>query len=159
MLKKVLRIYDPLSWIGFNCLKAVELISGDILLLTTKSTEFPGTHFIELKVFWTQCTLNWESTNLATSTFVHTGILNFAVLKVSIIKVKSKKKQRKIMPVKNHNTWFSLSSHLKWHAFHACYFVLFQHSFKTMGRGDYVSFFIFFQFPVFCFFFAANMLN
>lgn len=51
MLKKVLRIYDPLSWIGFNCLKAVELISGDILLLTTKSTEFPGTHFIELKVF------------------------------------------------------------------------------------------------------------
>ena len=51
MLKKLLRIYDPLSWIGFNCLKAVKLISRDILLLTTKSTEFPGTHFIELEVF------------------------------------------------------------------------------------------------------------
>ena len=31
---------------GLNCLKAVEPLRGDSLLLTAKSTGVPGTHFI-----------------------------------------------------------------------------------------------------------------
>ena len=40
LLVKNKRLYDPFLWIGFNCLKALEPIVGDSLLLTTRSHEF-----------------------------------------------------------------------------------------------------------------------
>ena len=44
-LDKKKRLYDPLLWMGFNCIKAAESLSQDGLLFTTKS---PGTEFLIL---------------------------------------------------------------------------------------------------------------
>ena len=41
---KTLKLFDPFSWMGFNCLKA----RGSSLLFTTKFPEIPGTRFIDL---------------------------------------------------------------------------------------------------------------
>ena len=46
ILKK--KLYGPFLWMGFNCLKARATSRGN-LLFTTKSSEIPGTHFINLR--------------------------------------------------------------------------------------------------------------
>ena len=42
------QLYDPLLWIGLNCLKATELLQGESLFFTTESPGILGTHFIDL---------------------------------------------------------------------------------------------------------------
>ena len=42
------KTYDPLLWMRFNCLRAIEPLRGDSLLFTTNFPEIPGTHFINL---------------------------------------------------------------------------------------------------------------
>ena len=39
---------DPFLWMGFNCLKATEPLLWCSLLFTTKFTESPGTHLMDL---------------------------------------------------------------------------------------------------------------
>ena len=36
-----------LLWMGFNCLKAIKPLQGDILFFTTESPRVPGTHLID----------------------------------------------------------------------------------------------------------------
>ena len=58
-LKKTL---CPFLWMGFNCLKAAEPLQRNSLLFTTKISEIPGTHLINLgrikgwvgQWFWTR---------------------------------------------------------------------------------------------------------
>ena len=38
-----------LFWMGFNCLKATELLKGGSLLFTSKFSEIPGTHLNNLR--------------------------------------------------------------------------------------------------------------
>ena len=38
-LKKGIILYDPFSWMGFNCHKTTDPLCGDSLLFTTKSPE------------------------------------------------------------------------------------------------------------------------
>ena len=42
-------LYDPILWMGFNCLKATDSLRGGSLLFTTKSPEIPGTHLINFR--------------------------------------------------------------------------------------------------------------
>ena len=42
---KNLKLYGPLLWKGFNCLKAAKPPRGKILLFTTQSPGNPGTQF------------------------------------------------------------------------------------------------------------------
>ena len=42
------KLYGPFSWMGFNCLKAIEPLRGGSLLFTIQFPEIPGTHFIDL---------------------------------------------------------------------------------------------------------------
>ena len=43
------KLYGPFLLMGFNCLKAIGPLRGDSLLFTTKSSENPGSHLINLK--------------------------------------------------------------------------------------------------------------
>ena len=43
------KLYGPILWMGFNCIKATEPLLGDSLLFTTKSPGGPGTHLIDLR--------------------------------------------------------------------------------------------------------------
>ena len=45
---KLFKLYDPFLWMGFNCLKAMQLLQGDSILFTTRSQEGPQTHLIDL---------------------------------------------------------------------------------------------------------------
>ena len=47
--KSIKKLYGPFLWMGFNCLKATELLRGGSLLFTTKFQEVPGMHFIDLR--------------------------------------------------------------------------------------------------------------
>ena len=42
------RLYNPFLWMGFNCLKTVDPILGDSVLLNTKFPEVSGTNSIDL---------------------------------------------------------------------------------------------------------------
>ena len=44
------KLYGPLLWTEFNCLKATEPLGGNSLLCATKSPEIPGTHLIDLRI-------------------------------------------------------------------------------------------------------------
>ena len=46
---KANKLYDPFLWVGFNCLKATELLRGDSFLLTTKASGVPGAHLINFE--------------------------------------------------------------------------------------------------------------
>ena len=48
MLRALKKNHDSFLWMGFNCLKAKEPLSGDSLLFTSKSPEIPGTQLIHL---------------------------------------------------------------------------------------------------------------
>ena len=39
------KLYGPLLWMRFNCLKTTEPLRGDSLLFTTKFSEIPGTYW------------------------------------------------------------------------------------------------------------------
>ena len=43
---KTIETLKPISWIELTCLKALKLLQGDSLFLTTKSPHIPGTHLI-----------------------------------------------------------------------------------------------------------------
>ena len=43
------RIFVPFLWLVFKCLKATEPLQGGWLLFSTKFSEMPGTHFINLR--------------------------------------------------------------------------------------------------------------
>ena len=43
---KILKLYASFLWMGFNCLKAIELLRGGSLLFTTQSLGVSGTHLI-----------------------------------------------------------------------------------------------------------------
>ena len=51
------KLYDPFLWVGFNCLKATELLREDSLLFTIKFPESPGAHFIDLRKMKTESNL------------------------------------------------------------------------------------------------------
>ena len=40
------KLYGPILWIEFTCLKAVELQRGGSLFLTIKSPHIPGAHLV-----------------------------------------------------------------------------------------------------------------
>ena len=44
---KNLKLYDPFLWMGFNCLKAIEPLSGNSLLFTTQFPKVYGTHLTD----------------------------------------------------------------------------------------------------------------
>ena len=48
-LMKNLKLYGPLLWMEFNCLKATELLRGNSLLFTTQSPGGLGTDLIDLR--------------------------------------------------------------------------------------------------------------
>ena len=45
---KTFKLYGPVLWMGFNCLKATEPLQGDSVLLPLSALEKPGTHLIDL---------------------------------------------------------------------------------------------------------------
>ena len=59
---KLFKLYDPFLWMGFNCLKAMQLLQGDSILFTTRSQEGPQTHLIDLGLGRMKGWFNLEAT-------------------------------------------------------------------------------------------------
>ena len=63
------KLYDPILWMWFNCLKATKPLRGDSLLFTTQPPGVRGTHLIDLGRM-KGCGLPWS----------HPAVLNSGLL-------------------------------------------------------------------------------